>query len=85
MDFKHIPEYSSNYKFILVLLCEVSNFMIVEYTKTIKAPEVCNVLFKTFIRYFGSPTCIVNRSGSCLYVKSVSIFLQSFWNETSHS
>ena len=59
MDFKHMPKSTPNYKFILVLLCKVSNFIVVEYTKANKSPEVCKVLFKTFIRNFGSPTHIV--------------------------
>ena len=59
MDFKHMPKSTSNYKFILVLLCKVSIFIVVEYTKANNAPEVCKVLFKTFIRYFGSTTHIV--------------------------
>ena len=54
-----MPKSTSNYKFILVLLCKVSNFIVVEYIKTNKAPEVCKVLFKTFIRYFGSTIHIV--------------------------
>ena len=33
--------------------------MDLDYTKTNKAPEVCKVSFKTFIRYFVSPTHIV--------------------------
>ena len=60
MDFKHMPKSTLNYKIILVLLCKVSNFMVVEYTKTNKAPKVCKVLFKNFIRYFGSPKNIVS-------------------------
>ena len=59
MDFKHMPKSTLNYQFILVLLCKVLNFMVVEYTKTNKAPEVCKVSFKTFLRYFRSPTHIV--------------------------
>ena len=48
MDFKHMPKSTSNYKFLLVLVCEASNFMVVEYTETNKAPEVCKVVFKDF-------------------------------------
>ena len=59
VDFNYMPKCTSDYKFILVILCEVCNFMIVEYTKTNKAPVVCKVLIKAFIRYFGSPTPIV--------------------------
>ena len=59
LDFKHMPVSSNNYKFILVLLCESSNFLIAEPTKTTQAPEVCKILMKYFIRYFGAPKQII--------------------------
>ena len=60
LDFKHMPVSLNRYKFILVLLCESSNYLIAEPTnKTTQAPEVCKVLMKHFIRYFGTPKQII--------------------------
>ena len=78
MDFKHIPKSTSNYNFILVLLCEVSNFMVVEYTETNKALEVCTILFKTFIRYFGSPTHIVTDQDPAFMSSLCQYFFKAF-------
>ena len=73
-----MPKSTSNYKFILVLLCEVSNFMVVEYTKTNKAPVVCKVLFKTFIRYFRSPTHIVTDQDPAFMSSLCQYFFKAF-------
>ena len=78
MDFKHMPKSTSNYKLTLVLLCKVSNFMVVEYTKTNKAPEVCKVLFKTFIRYSGSPRFIVTDQGAAFMSGLCQYFSKAF-------
>ena len=59
LDFKHMPFSSNIYKFILVILCESSNYLIAEPTKTTQASEVCKVLMKHFIRYFGTPKQII--------------------------
>ena len=52
--------------------------MVVEYTKTNKASEVCKVLFKTFIRYFGSPTHIVTDQDPAFMSSLCQYFLKDF-------
>ena len=78
IDFKHMPKSTPNYKFILVLLCKNSNFMAVEYTKTNKAPEVCKVLYKTFIRYIRSPTHIVTDQHPAFLSSLCQYFFKAF-------
>ena len=78
MDFKHMPKSTSNYKFILFLFCEVSNFMDVEYTKTNKGPEICKVLFRTFIGYFGSLTYIVTDQDPAFMYSLCQYFFKAF-------
>ena len=78
MDFKNMYTSTSNYKFMLVLLSKVSNFMVVEYTKINKAPEVCKVLFKTFIRYFGSPTHTVRDQDPAYMSSLCQYFFRAF-------
>ena len=52
--------------------------MVVEYTKTNKAPEVCEVLFKTFIRYFGSPKHIVTDQDPTFMSSLCQYFFKAF-------
>ena len=41
--------------YILVLLCEASNFIVAAPMKTATAPEMCNTIMNHFIGYFGTP------------------------------
>ena len=41
--------------YILVLLCEASNFIVAAPMKTATAPEICNTIMNHFIGYFGTP------------------------------
>ncbi len=59
MNIKHMPEGMYGYKFILVLLCEVSNFLVACPLRTTKTEEVCEAILNSFIKYFGSPTHII--------------------------
>lgn len=59
MDIKHMPKAKSGFKFVLVMLCETTNYIVVEPMKTTEAVEVCRALEKAYIRYFGAPTHIV--------------------------
>ena len=55
--------------------------MVVEYTKTNKASEVCKVLLKTFIRYFGSPTHIVTDKDPAFMSSLCKYFFKAFGME----
>ena len=56
-----MPKSISNFLFILALLCEVSNFMVVEYTKTNKARDICKVLFKTLLDTLDHPHIVTDQ------------------------
>ena len=55
MDIKHMPlDHSPHkYKYILVMLCEVSNFMVTIPLKDAQTKEICTGINKFFIRNYG--------------------------------
>ena len=56
MDIKHMPPLvKDKFQYILVILCEVSTFIVAVPMKTTTAPEICNALIDSFIGYFGTP------------------------------
>ena len=59
MDIKHMPPGNSGYRYILVLYCEVSNYLIACPMKTTQAPEICQNIIKECIAYFGVPSHII--------------------------
>ena len=59
MHIKHMPPSKDKVHYILVILCEVSKFIVGVPMKTATAPEICNALMNIFIRYFGTPIRIV--------------------------
>ena len=59
MDIKHMPPSKDKFHYIVVILCEVSNFIVTVPMKTATAPEICNALMDSFIGYFGTPIRVV--------------------------
>ena len=61
MDIKHVHATAGHYPyhFILVMLCEISNYMIVEPLHTVQTPEICKAIRCGFIQYFGPPTHVM--------------------------
>ena len=59
MDTKHMPPSKDKYNCILVILCEVSNFIVTVPMKTATALEICNAIMDSFMGYFGTPIRIV--------------------------
>ena len=59
MDIKHMPPSKSPYKYILVLLCEISNFLVATPMKKATAEEVCSILFDNFMAYYAVPMRII--------------------------
>ena len=59
MDIKHMPTSKSPYKYILVLLCDISNFLVATPMKKATAEEVCSILFDHFIAYYAVPQRII--------------------------
>ena len=59
MDIKYMPPSNKQYKFLLVILCEVSNFIVTHPMKEISATHVCEILVDHFIAYFSTPVRII--------------------------
>ena len=54
MDVKYLPA-SGHYKFLLVILCEVTNFLNCVPLRAVNAIEVSNALINHHFKYFGPP------------------------------
>ena len=52
MDIKHMPP-SRGYSFILVILCEVTNFMITLPLSSTKIPHIIDVFERGYLAYYG--------------------------------
>ena len=59
MDIKHMPPSKSPYKYILVLLCDISNFLVATPMKKATVEEVCSVLIDNFMAYYAVPMRII--------------------------
>ena len=59
MDIKYMPRCNKGYKFLLVILCEITNFLVTHPMKEISAEQVCTILVNEFICYFSTPVRIV--------------------------
>ena len=78
MDIKHMPPVKDKFQYILVILCEVSSFIVAVPMETATALEICNALIDSFIGYFGTPIRIVCDQDPALYVPSYSIVFFTF-------
>ena len=52
MDMKQMPS-NHGYTYILVLLCEVSNYMVALPLHSTKTPHILDVLQRGYLAYFG--------------------------------
>ena len=63
MDIKYMPTTATTqgqpWKYLLVLLCEVSNFVVLVPMKTTTSPEICKTIYNEFITHYGAPDCII--------------------------
>ena len=59
MDIKYMPKSNRGYKYMIVILCEITNFLVTQPLKEVRASEVCRVLVEEFIAYFSTPVRIV--------------------------
>ena len=59
MDIKYMPYSTKQYKYTLVYLCEVTNFLIALPLKTVQTVDVCSAIINECIRYFAFPTHII--------------------------
>ena len=54
-----MPPSKDKLHYKLVILCEVSNFIVAIHMKTATAPEICNAIIESIIGYFSTPIRIV--------------------------
>ena len=59
MDTKHMSASKSPYKYILVLLCDISNFLVATPMRKATAEEVCSILLDNFMAYYAVPMRII--------------------------
>ena len=63
MDIKYMPATPASsgkpWKYLLILLCEVSNFVTLCPLKTTTTPEICKAIKHNFIARYGPPECII--------------------------
>ena len=59
MDIKQMPPSESPYKYSLVLLCDISNFLVATPMKKATAGEICSILFDNFMAYYAVPMRII--------------------------
>ena len=59
MDIKHMPSSSTGHNYILVMLCEISNFMVTAPMVTATSPEICQVMQDHLICVFGTPVKLI--------------------------
>ena len=84
MDIKHMPPSKEKFLYILVLLCEASNFIVAAPMKTATAPEICNTIMNHFIGYFGTPIQIICDQDPGFYVSLMSMLLAFIWYTCHH-
>ena len=78
MDIKTMPESKEGYKFILVLICELSNFLIVSPMQNTKAETACKCLKDNLIGYFGVPTQIITDQDPAFMSSIIQYMFQQF-------
>ncbi len=77
MDIKHMP-LCYGYKYILVLLCEVSNFLVAIPLREARAENVLQAIQVEFIKNFGPPTHIICDLDPAFTSSLVEAFAQHF-------
>jgi len=80
MDIKYMPATPANrgqpWKYLLVLLCEVSNFVVLAPMKTATSPEICTAIYNEFITRYGAPECIICDQDTAFTSKLMTYFVR---------
>ena len=78
MDIKYMPTSENGYKYILVMLCEISNFMVTAPLFTATSPEVCKALQDNLISVFGTPVKLICDQDPAFMSHLTQTMLQSY-------
>ena len=82
MDIKHMSKSSSGYKFILVMLCEISNFMVTAPMVTATSPEICKAIQDNLICVFGTPVKLICDQDPAFMSHMTQQMFLSLWSKT---
>ena len=77
MDIKHMP-HSQGYSFVLVMICEVSNFLVVAPLRSAQTMPVCTAIRSRFIAHYGPPTHIISNQDPAFVSSLAQAFFQHF-------
>lgn len=78
MDIKHMPPGINGYNFILVLCCEMSNYIIACPLRQTRSPEICVNILKSLIAPFGVPEVIISDQDPAFLSSIMQYFYQQF-------
>ena len=69
---------SQGYSFVLVMICEVSNFLVVSPLRSAQTIPVCNAIRSRFISHYGPPTHIISDQDPAFVSSLAQAFFQHF-------
>ena len=78
MDIKHMPNSQNGNNYILVMLCEISNFMVTAPLYTATSPEICKTLQDHLICVFGTPIKLICDQDPAFMSHLTQTMLQSY-------
>ena len=78
MDIKYMPNSENGYNYILVMLCEISNFMVTAPLYTATSPEVCKALQDHLFCVFGTPVKLICDQDPAFMSHLTQTMLQSY-------
>ena len=76
MDIKVMPPGIHGFRYILVVICEVTNYIIAKPLKRSNVEEVCEILKNSVFNYFGSPSVIISDQDPVFMSKITQWFFQ---------
>ena len=78
MDIKYMPNSENGYNYILVMLCEISNFMVTAPLYTATSPEICKAIQDNLISVFGTPVKLICDQDPAFMSHLTQTMLQSY-------
>ena len=66
LDFKTMPNTTSGYKHLMVIVDEISPFVVCVPMKTLDAESICEAIIQKLVCVFGPPSTLVTDAASSL-------------------
>ena len=76
-----MPNSENGFNYILVMLCEISNFMVTTPLYTATSPEICKALQDNLICVFGTPMKLICDQDPAFMSHLTQTMLQSYGNQ----